>query len=69
VECAFSEDRREPDDLSATDARNKCTVMIYKCTVLDSVPIVRKRKPASSGHRSALSTAWWWQFCTTCDAP
>jgi hypothetical protein len=62
VECAFSEDRREPDDLSATDARNKCTVMIYKCTVLYSVPIMRKRKPASSGRRSALSAALWWQF-------
>jgi hypothetical protein len=62
VECAFSDDRREPDDLSATDARNKCTVMIYKCTVLDSVPIMRKRKPTSFDQRSALSTAWWRQF-------
>jgi hypothetical protein len=51
VECAFSDDRREPDDLSATDARNKCTVMIYKCTVLDSVPIMRKRKPRRGGTK------------------
>jgi hypothetical protein len=40
-------DRREPDDLSATDALNKCTVMIYKCTVADSVPIPSARKANS----------------------
>jgi hypothetical protein len=45
VERAFSDDRREPDDLSATDARNKCTVMIHKCTFLDSVPIRAQKKP------------------------
>jgi hypothetical protein len=37
-ERTFSCGRREPDDLSATDAQNKCMVMVYKCGVLDSVP-------------------------------
>jgi hypothetical protein len=42
-ERTFSSGKREPDDLSATDAQN--TVMVYKCAVLDRSDLMRKRKP------------------------
>jgi hypothetical protein len=57
VECAFYDDRRERDNLSATDARNKCTVMAYKCTFLDSVPILCERKP-TLGTITLASEGW-----------